>query len=77
MPKMIRACEDASLWPELVFLYCHYDEWDNAALAMMERAADAWEHHCSKLHGPEPPQEAPEEMEEAPPPKTPDAIWTG
>jgi hypothetical protein len=32
----------------LVFLYCHYDEWDNAALAMMERAADAWEHHSFK-----------------------------
>jgi clathrin heavy chain len=34
--------------PELVFLYQHYDEWDNAALAMMERAADAWEHHTFK-----------------------------
>ncbi|KAF8863426.1 clathrin heavy chain [Acephala macrosclerotiorum] len=48
IPKMIRATEDAHLWPELVFLYCHYDEWDNAALAMMERAADAWEHHSFK-----------------------------
>lgn len=48
IPKMIRGCEDANLWPELVFLYCHYDEWDNAALAMMERAADAWEHHSFK-----------------------------
>ena len=48
IPKMIRACEDAHLWPELVFLYCHYDEFDNAALAMMERAADAWEHHSFK-----------------------------
>jgi clathrin heavy chain len=48
IPKMIRASEDAHLWPELVFLYCHYDEWDNAALAMMERAADAWEHHSFK-----------------------------
>lgn len=48
IPKMIRACEDAHLWPELVFLYCHYDEWDNAALAMMERASDAWEHHSFK-----------------------------
>jgi clathrin heavy chain len=47
-PKMIRACEEANLWPELVFLYCHYDEFDNAALAMMERAADAWEHHSFK-----------------------------
>ena len=48
IPKMIRACEDAHLWPELVFLYCHYEEFDNAALAMMERASDAWEHHSFK-----------------------------
>ncbi|KAL9614787.1 MAG: hypothetical protein Q9167_000778 [Letrouitia subvulpina] len=48
IPKMIRSCEDAHLWPELIFLYCHYDEWDNAALAMMERASDAWEHHSFK-----------------------------
>ena len=48
IPKMIRACEDAHLWPELVFLYCHYEEYDNAALAMMERASDAWEHHSFK-----------------------------
>lgn len=34
--------------PELIFLYVHYDEWDNAALAMMERAADAWEHQAFK-----------------------------
>lgn len=48
IPKMIRACEEAHLWPELIFLYCHYDEFDNAALAMMERAADSWEHHSFK-----------------------------
>ena len=48
IPKMIRACEEAHLWPELIFLYCHYDEFDNAALAMMERAADSWEHQSFK-----------------------------
>ena len=48
IPKMIRGCENAHLWPELVFLYTHYDEWDNAALAMMERSSDAWEHHSFK-----------------------------
>ena len=48
IPKMIRACEEAHLWPEQIFLHCHYDEWDNAALTMMERAADAWEHHSFK-----------------------------
>ncbi|KAH9825412.1 Clathrin [Teratosphaeria destructans] len=48
IPKMIRAVEEAHLWPELVFLYTHYDEFDNAALAMMERAADAFEHTAFK-----------------------------
>ncbi|KAK9468648.1 hypothetical protein V1512DRAFT_257573 [Lipomyces arxii] len=48
IPKAIRACEDAHLWPELVFLYCHYDEWDNAALAIMEHASDAFEHSAFK-----------------------------
>ena len=48
MPKMVRACEEAHLWPELIFLYCHDDEWDNAALAMIERSSDAWEHHSFK-----------------------------
>lgn len=48
IPKVIRASEQAHLWPELVFLYVHYDEFDNAALAMMERSADAWEHNQFK-----------------------------
>ncbi|KAF2157129.1 clathrin heavy chain [Myriangium duriaei CBS 260.36] len=48
IPKAIKACDEAHLWPELVFLYSHYDEFDNASLAMMERAADAWEHHTFK-----------------------------
>ena len=48
IPKMIRSCEQAHLFPELIFLYVHYDEWDNAALAMMERASDAWEHQAFK-----------------------------
>ncbi|ODV87673.1 hypothetical protein CANARDRAFT_4993 [[Candida] arabinofermentans NRRL YB-2248] len=48
IPKVIRACEDAHLWPELIFLYCHYDEWDNAALAMMERSESSFEHSSFK-----------------------------
>lgn len=48
IPKVIKAAEKAHLWPELVFLYVKYDEFDNAALAMMERAADAWEHNQFK-----------------------------
>ncbi|KAF4503828.1 hypothetical protein G6O67_008769 [Ophiocordyceps sinensis] len=48
MPKMIRACEEANLWPELVFCYCHYDEFDNAALAVIERPENSWEHQQFK-----------------------------
>ncbi|KAI1466714.1 clathrin heavy chain [Daldinia caldariorum] len=48
LPKLIRACEEANLWPELVFCYYHYDEFDNAALAVMERAQNSWEHQQFK-----------------------------
>jgi len=48
IPKVIKAVERAHLWPELVFLYVKYDEYDNAALAMIERSADAWEHNQFK-----------------------------
>lgn len=44
MPKVIKACQDAHLWRELVFLYKHYDEWDNAALAMMNHCECAFDH---------------------------------
>ncbi|KAL1731173.1 hypothetical protein EV714DRAFT_249463 [Schizophyllum commune] len=48
IPKVIRAAEEGHLWPELVFLYIKYDEFDNASLAMIERSADAWEHNMFK-----------------------------
>ncbi|KAJ1913951.1 Clathrin heavy chain [Mycoemilia scoparia] len=48
IPKVINACEDAHLWPELVFLYVHYDEFDNAANTIIQHAADAWEHASFK-----------------------------
>ncbi|KAH8919125.1 clathrin heavy chain [Atractiella rhizophila] len=48
IPKVLKAAEKAHLWPELVFLYIKYDEFDNAALAMMEHSADGWEHNQFK-----------------------------
>ncbi|KAJ3382198.1 hypothetical protein HDU84_004560 [Entophlyctis sp. JEL0112] len=48
IPKVIRACEEAHLWSELVFLYTHYDEFDNAALSIMAHPADAWDHIAFK-----------------------------
>ncbi|KAG0326315.1 hypothetical protein BGZ99_009753 [Dissophora globulifera] len=48
IPKVITACEQAHLWTELVFLYVHYDEYDNAAITMMKHSPDAWEHGAFK-----------------------------
>ncbi|KAI8807650.1 hypothetical protein BJ742DRAFT_811431 [Cladochytrium replicatum] len=48
IPKVIRACENGHLWSELVFLYTHYDEYDNAALTIMSHSADSWEHATFK-----------------------------
>ncbi|KAG9304457.1 hypothetical protein G9A89_020021 [Geosiphon pyriformis] len=48
IPKVIRACEDFHLWNEQVFLYEHYEEYDNAALAIITHAADAWDHNRFK-----------------------------
>ncbi|KAI9031707.1 hypothetical protein CLU79DRAFT_729726 [Phycomyces nitens] len=48
IPKVIRACIDAHLWRELIFLYVNYDEFDNAANAMMEHASQSWEHSAFK-----------------------------
>jgi len=42
IPKVLRAAEQAHLWAELVFLYDKYEEFDNAALAMMAHPTEAW-----------------------------------
>lgn len=48
IPKVITACEQAHLYPELIFLYCHYEEWDNAALTMIEKSEVAFDHTSFK-----------------------------
>lgn len=48
IPKVIRAVEDAHLWQELVFLYAHYDEWDNAALVMIDKSTKDLDHSYFK-----------------------------
>ncbi|CEP62929.1 clathrin heavy chain LALA0_S06e07162g [Lachancea lanzarotensis] len=48
IPKVIRAVESAHLWKELIFLYAHYDEWDNAALTMIEKSAEDFDHSYFK-----------------------------
>jgi len=42
--KMLKACSDQAQWSELVFLYLHYDEFDNAATSMIAHPIEAFEH---------------------------------
>jgi len=44
IPKVIYYAQMNSQWPELTFLYTKYDEFDNAALTMLNHSAEAWEH---------------------------------
>mmetsp|Transcript_39448 Transcript_39448/g.98764 ORF Transcript_39448/g.98764 Transcript_39448/m.98764 type:complete len:1743 (+) Transcript_39448:183-5411(+) len=44
IPKIIRGCERHCLWPEAVFLYTAYDEYDAAANTMILHSPSAWTH---------------------------------
>lgn len=44
IPKVIRVVEDGHQWEELIFLYAHYDEWDNAATTIIEKSTDKFDH---------------------------------
>eukprot|EP01119_Soliformovum_irregulare_P023468 TRINITY_DN818_c0_g1_i1.p1 TRINITY_DN818_c0_g1~~TRINITY_DN818_c0_g1_i1.p1 ORF type:complete len:1708 (+),score=626.33 TRINITY_DN818_c0_g1_i1:60-5183(+) len=48
IPKVINYVQANGQAPELVFLYIHYDEFDNAAQTMMKHSAAAWEHPLFK-----------------------------
>jgi len=48
IPRVIYYTQMNAQWPELVFLYIHYDEFDNAALTMLNHPADSWEHPIFK-----------------------------
>ncbi|CAO4370286.1 unnamed protein product [Caenorhabditis nigoni] len=50
IPKVLRAAEQAHLWSELVFLYDKYEEYDNAALTMMQHPTESWrEQHFKEV----------------------------
>ena len=48
IPKVIRFCDMAELWSELVFLYVHYEEYDNAINTMLLHSAQSWDHDVYK-----------------------------
>lgn len=44
MSKLLRVCERYLLWPETVYLYSHYDEFDNAITTIIEHSPSAFQH---------------------------------
>ena len=44
VPKLLRACEEYKMWPEAVFLHCHYNQYDRAVMIMMDHSPTAWIH---------------------------------
>lgn len=50
--KLMRVCERYQLWPELVYLQSHYDEYDHAIVTIIEHSTYAWQHEsfCALLN---------------------------
>jgi len=46
--KVIRVCESNLQWDHATFLYCQNNEFDNAALTMMNHSPECWEHALFK-----------------------------
>ena len=42
--KLLRKCERYLLWNESVYLYSHYEEYDNAIKIMIEHSPTAFKH---------------------------------
>jgi clathrin heavy chain len=41
VPALIASCKENLHWPEVVFLYSHYDQYENAVDVMMDHAVDS------------------------------------
>jgi clathrin heavy chain len=50
IPKLIRACQKWHMWPEAVFLYAQYEEYDNAVMTMIEHSPSCWRHDLFVQH---------------------------
>ena len=44
IPKLIRSCQKWHMWPEAVFLFSQYEEFDNSVTTMMEHSPSCWRH---------------------------------
>ena len=48
IPTLLTACQQNLHWNEAVFLYTHYDQYDNAVDVMIQHSAESWKHALFK-----------------------------
>lgn len=48
IPTLLVACQQNLHWNEAVFLYTHYDQFDNAIDVMIQHSAECWKHSLFK-----------------------------
>jgi len=48
IPTLLRECQRNLHWPEVVFLYTHYDQFDNAISTLITHSAECWKHDLFK-----------------------------
>jgi len=48
IPTLLVACQQNLHWNEAVFLYTHYDQYDNAIDVLINHSAEAWKHDLFK-----------------------------
>jgi clathrin heavy chain len=42
--KLFQACNEHQLWKELTYLYVQFEEFNNAAITVMNHSREAWDH---------------------------------
>jgi len=45
---LLQVCKDNQHWPEVVFLYSHYDQFDNAVDVLITHSSECWTHALFK-----------------------------
>jgi len=50
IPTLLQACKDNLHWKETVFLYTHYDQFDNAIDIVIQHHPSCWDHEQFKSH---------------------------
>jgi len=48
IPQLLAACQQNLHWNEAVFLYTHYDQYDNAIDVLIQHSSECWKHPLFK-----------------------------